>query len=249
VTHPLDDYGPTGYCWQGKLRALAIRVLQSSGQDLTSSLMKKRLIIPALLCACALVSHASNGDKKKKIEQELAGVPKPELPARVIDLVRQSPAHERTETAEAAIEAVSAKHPAATAAVVAAISREIPSVNRGSGNGNSNGSANGNGNSNSGSNGNGNSGGNGNGNGGGKGPSDNPPANPGNSGSNSGPGRGNGLGGVGHGPGPDKPGAVIPPKEPKEILPNGKPRHFPPNPPNRPVDPPRPIHYNKPRNH
>jgi hypothetical protein len=180
--------------------------------------MRILIVAGGLVCACALASQGA--PNQKKIEKELNGVPRPELAAKIAEIIRLSPAHERSEAAAIAIEVVERKYPAAASSVIAGLSKASPEVaaaaqarikDR---------------------------------------PSAPPVENSVAPGKSDGNGNGNGNGGVGHGPGPNKPGKIIVDDKPiNVILPNGKPRHFPPDPPRRPVDPPRPINYNSPREH
>jgi hypothetical protein len=182
------------------------------------------------------ISTTLASEKSKKFEEQFAHVPLPELPSRAAEIIRLTPAADRSESAVLIVQTIVQKHPAAAASVVAAVLKAAPEASdviaaaaetsrpvhalAGKGNSDEKGKekdkdkGNGNGKGNSGGNGNGNAGGNGD--------------------------------GVGHGPGENKPGKVIVKPPPNPTLPNGKPRHFPPEPPHRPVDPPRPVHYNRP---
>ena len=234
--------------------------------------MRKLVSIGSVLCFSVLLVTADTAEeRRKRLAREFQEIPAPELPARAAAVVRNTPAAERSQAAVIAVEMIIARNPGAASAVVAAISRtdadagsaaadaaaralpanaaEIqlaamnahPKKDKEIGRGNS---------------------------GRGNDDGDDQGIDRGSAGENesrgkagrevrrhegnSGPGdidRGNGHanGGVGHGPGPNKPGRQIPERPHKDILPNGKPRPHPPNPPNRPVNPPRPHKYNKPR--
>jgi hypothetical protein len=216
--------------------------------------MRKLATIGTIVCVGVLSTNADLADQKRRLEQELPNIPVPELPARAAEIVRATPAAERSQAAIITVEAIIARYPASAASVVSAVAQAAPEtgpaaaaaatkltpseaasiaaagrpVPAKAGQANP---VNGNGN------GNGNAGGNNNGGG------------PGNGG-NGGNGNGHANGGVGLGPGPNKPGAPVHHDRPiNTVLPNGKPRPFPPSPPNRPVNPPRPHKYNKPHPH
>jgi hypothetical protein len=174
--------------------------------------MKKIVMVSTVLMAGTLMVNGQTvEEKKKRFRQELSHVPAAELPAKAAEIVKKTPANERSEAAVIAVEVVAEKHPTAAGPAAAAISRvaketqagAVGAATRKEGKGNGGGQ----------------NGGNGNGNG------------------NSGPGNGNGNanGGVGHGV--NKPGKPIHPHPVKDTLPNGKPRHFPkekPQPYNKP---------------
>ena len=209
--------------------------------------MRKFGIIGSVACAGILALQADTTEQKKRFEQEFRHVPIAELPARAAAVVRSTPAAERSQAAVIAVETIVAQHPASAPTVVSAVAKAAPETGAaaaaaatrlapgeaasiaaavravpqkaGAGKALSH-----EGNSGSGSN------------------------NKGQGSNNS--GNGNANGGVGHGPGPNKPGNPVVHDRPiNTVLPNGKPRHFPPNPPHRPVNPPRPHKYNKPKPH
>jgi hypothetical protein len=208
--------------------------------------MRKLATIGTILCAGVLATNADLTDSKRRLEQELPNIPVPELPARAAEIVRATPAADRSQAAVIAVETIVARYPASAASVVSAVAQAAPetapvaaatatkltpndaaliaaAARPAPAKAAEAVALNGNGNG-------------GNNNGGG----------PGNGG-NGGNGNGNANGGVGLGPGPNKPGAPVTHDRPiNDVLPNGKPRHFPPTPPHRPVTPPRPHKYNQP---
>ena len=235
--------------------------------------MRKLVSIGSVLCFSVLLATADTAEeRRKRLAREFQDIPAPELPARAAAVVRNTPAAERSQAAVLAVETIIARNPGAASAVVAAISRtdsnagsaaadaaaralpgnaaelrlaamkahpkkekEIGRGNSGRGNDDGDDRRNDRENGSTGENERG-----------------KPDKEVRRHEGNSKPGdieRGNGHanGGVGHGPGPNKPGRQIPERPHKDILPNGKPRPHPPNPPNRPVKPPRPHKYNKPR--
>ncbi|HVK59621.1 MAG TPA: hypothetical protein VM735_12630 [Candidatus Kapabacteria bacterium] len=88
--------------------------------------MRRIATIGTILCASVLASNADLAEQKKRWEQELRTVPVPELPARAAEIVRSTPAAERSQAAIIAVEAISSRHPAAAPTVVAAISKAAP---------------------------------------------------------------------------------------------------------------------------
>jgi len=220
---------------------LAETVLNVGRGRVNNRSMNGILTIGSMLCVGVLTVSADLAEQKKRLEQELLHVPVPELPARAAEIVRSTPAGERSQAAVIAVETIVARHPAAATTVVAAVAKAAPesapvaaaaatklapgeaaniqaAVSR-------------------------------------QAPAKAGEAReftgngPGNNG-NGDNGNGHANGGVGHGPGPNKPGnPVVHDRPVNTILPNGKPRHFPPDPPRRPVNPPRPHKYNKPNPH
>lgn len=209
--------------------------------------MKKLATIGTIVCVGVLTTNADLADQKRRLEQELPNIPVPELPARAAEIVRATPAGERSQAAVIAVESIVARYPASAASVVSAVAQAAPEAGPLAAAAATKLTPNdaaliaaaarpaptkagdavalhaGGNNNNGGGPGNGGNGGNGN---------------------------GHANGGVGLGPGPNKPGAPVHHDRPiNTVLPNGKPRHFPPNPPNRPVNPPRPHKYNKPHPH
>ena len=208
--------------------------------------MRKIATFGTVLCLGVLATTADTADeRKKRVEQELRNVPAPELPARAAEVVRNTPAAERSQAAVIAVETAIQRNPTAGASVLAAISKAAPetrfaaaaAIEKAKSKGDKEkprGNSEGHGNPGSGSSGSGDQ----------NDSADRDAREVRRTEANS---RGHANGGVGHGPGPNKPGRQIPEKPHNSVLPNGKPRHYPPNPPNRPVDPPRPHKYNKPR--
>jgi hypothetical protein len=179
--------------------------------------MKKLVLLTTLLIGGAVATSAESAEEtRKRFEQEFQHIPVPELPAFAAEVIKRTPAAERSQAAIIAVQTVAERHPAASASVASAITTAAPETRAALTAANSRGGS-------------------------------ETGRQPGNG--NSSP-NGNANGGVGLGPGPNKPGQVVVHDRPiKTILPNGKPRHFPPDPPNRPVDPPRPHKYNKPKPH
>ena len=214
-------------------------MLKAHGRFYTRS-MRKIATIGIVLFTSVYAVNGDLAEQKKRLEQELQNIPVPELPARAVEIIRSTPAPERSQAAIMAVETIVARYPAAATSVVAAVSKaapesaaaaaatatrlapaEAPQIEAAarpqqgrSARGNQE---------------------RGNGNGNEQGTVGNEP-------------NGNANGGVGLGPGPNKPGAPVEKRPPATVLPNGKPRHFPPTPPNRPVNPPRPHKYNRPGN-
>jgi hypothetical protein len=196
--------------------------------------------VGSILCFSVLSLNADLAEQKKRLDQELLRVPVPELPARAAEIVRSTPAAERSQAAVIAVENIVARYPSSAPAVVAAISKASPESapaaasaarklspedvdaiqqaarDRGNKKGKSeqehgNGSGNGNGH-----------------------------------------GNGNGNGNVGRPEKPEHPGQPgRPPKS--DLLPNGKPRPFPhhghTDDPNHVHHPKGPRPYNKPKPH
>ena len=197
--------------------------------------MRKLATIGTIICVGVLTTNADLTDQKRRLEQELPNIPVPELPAYAAEIVRATPAAERSQAAVIAVESIVARYPASAASVVSAVAQAAPEAGPSAAaaatkltpndaaliaaaarpapaKANDAVALNGPGNGGNGDNGN-----------------------------------GHANGGVGIGPGPNKPGAPVQHDRPiNTVLPNGKPRHFPPSPPNRPVTPPRPHKYNQP---
>jgi hypothetical protein len=81
-----------------------------------------------MLCSCVLGLNADIAEQKKRLESELQRVPVPELPARAAEVVRNTPAADRSQAAVIAVESIVARYPSSAATVVAAISRTSPEV-------------------------------------------------------------------------------------------------------------------------
>ena len=195
--------------------------------------MRKIASIGSVLCAGVLAVNADLAEQKKRLEQELRHVPVVELPARAAAVVRSTPAAERSQAAIIAVETIVTRHPSSATTVVAAISKADPESSAAVA----------------------------------AAATRLAPDEAANIAAATRPApqrasearalhhredhsQGGGNGGVGLGPGPNKPGRPVVHDRPiSTVLPNGKPRHFPPSPPNRPVNPPRPHKYNKPRPH
>ena len=204
--------------------------------------MRKIATIGIVLFTGALAVNGDLAEQKKRLEQEFRNVPVPELPARAVEIIRSTPAPERSQAAVLAVENIVARYPAAAATVVAALSKAAPETavavaaaavrlapadaasieaaarpQQGRGNRDIQERANGNQN------------------GIGNPPNGNPP--------NGNPPNGNGNGNVDRPDRPEQPGRP----EKSELLPNGKPRPFPHH---GHTDDPNHVHprgYNKPR--
>lgn len=197
--------------------------------------MKKLVTLTTLLIASAIVSSADDSadEKRKRFRQEFERIPVPELPARAAEIVRKTPAAERSQAAIIAVETIAERHPAASTTAASAISKAAPETraavfaastrfrndrdNRNDRDRNNRNDWDRNDRDN-----------------------DHQGPKPGN-------GNGNANGGVGHGV--NKPGKIIFHDRPiKDTLPNGKPRHHPKDKPEKP--PKDKCHqYNKPKHH
>jgi hypothetical protein len=89
--------------------------------------MRSIAIVGSALCTCVLL-NADIAEQKKRLELELRHVPIPELPARAAQIVRSTPAVDRSQAAVVAVESIVARYPASAATVVAAISKTSPEV-------------------------------------------------------------------------------------------------------------------------
>ena len=89
--------------------------------------MRNIATIGSMLCSCVLL-NADIAEQKKRLELELQHTPIPELPARAAQVVRSTPAADRSQAAIIAVESIVARYPASAATVVAAISKASPEV-------------------------------------------------------------------------------------------------------------------------
>lgn len=105
--------------------ALAEAVLDEAQGEKPRS-MRKIATIGSVLCASVLVINADLAEQKKRLEQEFRNIPVPELPARAAQIVRSTPAGERSHAAILAVEAIAARHPGAVTTVASAISKAAP---------------------------------------------------------------------------------------------------------------------------
>lgn len=88
--------------------------------------MRKIATIGTLLCASVLLVNADLADQKRRVELELRNTALPELPARAAQIVRSTPAAERSQAAIITVETIVARYPAAAPSVVASVAKAAP---------------------------------------------------------------------------------------------------------------------------
>ena len=100
-------------------------MLNPHGRFYTRS-MRKIATIGIVLFTGVFAVNGDLAEQKKRLDQELLNVPVPELPARAVQIVRSTPAPERSQAAVLAVENIVARHPAAATTTVAAVSKAAP---------------------------------------------------------------------------------------------------------------------------